>query len=296
MRIAIAGSSGLIGSALVAALRRAGHDVRLLVRREPASAGEHRWEPPAGTIDEGALQGVDAVVNLCGAALAAARWTHARKQIIVDSRIEPTEVLAEAVARLGIGTLLNASAVGYYGDTGDTVVTEAAPSGHGFLARLCRDWEAATTQAHDAGSRVVSLRIGPVLSAEGGLLAQLRPLFMLALGGRLGDGKQYLPWISQQDAIGAIRFLIEAGDVSGPVNLAAPAAVTNAEFTIALAQVLGRPAPWRVPAIALRTLFGELADDALLSGQRAVPEVLRDSGFTFRDSTLRGALHSVLAR
>ena len=290
MRVAVAGSSGLIGTCLVAVLRSAGHEVLRLVRRAPAAPDERGWDPPAGRLDPGALDGVDAVVNLCGHGLGLQRWNEERKQAIRDSRIVPTEVLAGAVAEHGVPVLVNGSAVGYYGNTGDAVVGEDAPVGSGFLAGLCADWEAATAPAEQAGARVVRLRTGIVLSPSGGMLGPLRPLFRLALGGRLGDGRQYLSWISLDDAAAAVRFVLEHDDVSGPVNLTGPAPVTNAEFTHALGRALGRPAPWVVPAFALRLVLGEFADEGALAGQRAVPRVLERHGFTFAHPSLGAAL------
>lgn len=291
MRVIIAGSSGLIGTSLVSELRGAGHDVLRLVRRAPAGADERRWNPPAGAIQDGALDGVDAVVNLCGAGVADRRWTEARKQVLRDSRNVPTEVLAAAVAQRRIPTLVNASAVGYYGDGGATVLTESSPNGGGFLGLLCREWEAATEPAAEAGVRVIRLRTGLVLSKGGGLLGPLRPLFNLGLGGRLADGAQYWPWISLADEVAAIRFCLEHDDVSGPVNLAGPEPVTNREFTKEFANSLGRPAPWVIPGFALHLVFGaEMARDAMLAGQRALPRVLESGGFAFRHGTVRAAL------
>jgi uncharacterized protein (TIGR01777 family) len=289
VRVAVAGSSGLIGTALVPELRDAGHEVLRLVRRAPAAPDERGWDPPAGTIAAGALDGVDAVVNLCGAGVADRRWTHARKQVLLDSRVEPTEVLAAAVADAGIPLLVNASAVGWYGDTGDREVDETEPAGGGFLAALCRQWEAAADRARDAGLRVVHLRIGHVLATDGGLLARLRPLFRLGLGAQLGNGRQYMPWIHLSDVASAIQFVLANGSVSGPVNLSAPAPVTNADLTHALARALHRPAPWRVPRIALRIVIGEVADE-ILFGQRVLPRALLDAGFTFQHTRIDEAL------
>jgi uncharacterized protein (TIGR01777 family) len=264
-----------------------------LVRRAPRAPDERGWDPPAGRLQEGALDGVDAVVNLCGSSLDR-RWNGARKQAIRDSRVEPTEVLAAAVAAHGVPTLLNASAVGYYGDTGDREVDETAPPGHGFLAEVCRDWEDATAAA-EATSRVVRLRSGPVLSPSGGLLGRLRPLFRLMLGGRIGSGRQYLSWISLDDEVGAIGFLLEHPEVSGPVNLVGPRPVTNQQFTEALARAVGRPAPFAVPASALTALFGEAAEEMLLSGPRAVPAVLPRHGYQFHHNTIDEALAAAVA-
>jgi uncharacterized protein (TIGR01777 family) len=294
MRVAVAGSSGLIGTALVPELRAAGHEVIRLVRRAPAADDERGWDPPAGRIDGGALDGVAAVVNLCGAGVGDKRWTAARKQVLLDSRVEPTEVLAAAVAERRIPVLFNASGVHYYGDAGDRVVDETAPRGRGVLSNLCRDWEAATQRARDAGSRVVLGRTGHVLG-RGGLLGRLRPLFRLGLGGRLGRGDQYMPWIHVADHVAAVRFALEHDAVSGPVNLVTEHPVTNIEFTRALGTALRRPAPWAVPRIALRTAFGEFGDELLMS-QRAVPKVLRDNGFEPRYSRLDEALAEIERR
>jgi hypothetical protein len=294
MRVVVAGSSGFIGTALVAALRRSGHEVTRLVRRDPGAADERRWDPPAGWLAPDALAGADAVVNLCGVGVADKRWTAERKQAIRDSRMTPTEVLAGAVAAQGVGVLVNASAVGFYGDKGDAVVDESAPVGEGFLASLCEEWERSTAAAAEAGARVVLLRTGLVLSGHGGLLPPLRTLFSLCLGSRLGNGRQYMPWITFDDEIAAIRFAVEHETLAGPVNLTAPAPVTNAEFTKALGDTLHRPAPWVVPGFALRLVLGELADEGVLAGQRAVPRALERAGFTFTHRSLAEALASVL--
>jgi uncharacterized protein len=292
MRIVVAGSSGLVGTALVRELRDAEHDVVRLVRRRPRAVDEREWDPPAGRIDDGALDGADVVVNLCGAGIANRRWSHARKQMLLNSRVEPTEVLAAAVAERGIPVLVNASAVGYYGDTGDRVSDESAPNGQGFLAGLCHDWEAATARAEDAGARVVRVRTGHVLSRRGGLLGTLRPLFTLMLGGRLGDGLQYMPWLHVADHVAAIRFVLETDGISGAVNSCSPNSVTNREFTRALGRALHRPAPWFVPKIALRVAVGDGAEE-ILYGQRLVPAVLTERGFTFRYPVLDDALAAV---
>lgn len=291
MRVAVAGSSGLIGSALVAALRAAGDDVLRLVRRDPGEPGELRWDPPSGTVPR--LDGTDVVVNFCGAPLAGGPWSHARRQILVDSRTTATDVLACAVAEQRIPALVNASAVGYYGNSGPHPVDESAPPGDGFLAGLCARWEAATAPAADAGARVVRLRTGIVLSGRGGALGLMRPVFRFGLGGRFGDGRQYLPWVSATDALAAIRFLLTA-DVHGPVNITGPVPVTNREFTASVGAALHRPAPWVLPAPVLRLTAGDLAEEMLLSGQRAVPRVLREAGYRFRHHTVAAALHAAI--
>jgi len=295
MRVAIAGSSGLIGTALVAALRQAGHDVLRLVRRSPRAPDERAWDPSAATMDAGTLDGTDAVVNLCGSAMADRRWSGEYKQAIRDSRIGPTEVLAAAVAEHRVPILVNASGVGYYGDTGDREVDEATPMGSGFLAQVCRDWEAATAAAERAGARVVRVRTGLVISPFGGLMGQLKPLFAVGLGGRLGSGHQYMPWISLDDEVGAMRFALEHDELSGPVNLSGPNPVTNAEFTKAVGEVMHRPTPLVVPGFALRLVRGaELVDEMVLTGQRAVPAVLRKHRYPFQHTTLQAALVAAL--
>jgi uncharacterized protein len=296
MRVAIAGSSGLIGTALVSLLRQAGHEVLRLVRRRPAAPDERDWDPSAATMDADTLDGIDAVVNLCGSPLATGRWSGERKQAIRDSRIGPTEVLAAAVAEHQVAVLINASGVNYYGDTGDCEVDEYAPSGSGFLAEVCRDWEAATAAAERAGARVVFVRTAPVISPSGGLIGQLKPLFTLGLGGRLGSGRQYMTWISLDDEVGAIRFVLEHEAISGPVNLTGPVPVTNAEFTKAMGAALHRPTPLVVPGFALRLARGaELVDEMVLTGPRAVPGVLREHGYPFQHPTLPAALAAALA-
>ncbi len=288
--IAIAGSSGLIGSALTTALRAADHRVIRIVRRAPGNADELFWNPATGDFDIDALAGVDAVVNLCGVSVGAQRWSGSFKQSLRDSRIGPTEVLAGAVADAQVPVLLNASAVGYYGDTRNQVADESAPQGRGFLAQLCADWEAATETAAEGGARVVLARTGVVLSPSGGALARLRPLFALGLGARLGNGRQYFPWISLEDQVRALLFAIADDNLAGPVNFTGPAPVTNAEFTGALGRALNRPTPMIVPGFALRAVLGEFADEGLLYGQRAIPAALERAGFVFHHNTVGEAL------
>ncbi|MEO6083191.1 MAG: TIGR01777 family oxidoreductase [Umezawaea sp.] len=295
MRVVIAGSSGMIGTSLVAALRGEGHEVLRLVRRTPKAPDERGWNPPAGRLDEGALDGVGAVVNLCGAGVADKRWNDARKQVLRDSRNVPTEVLAAAVVEHGVPTLVNASAIGFYGDTGDDVVDETRGAGTGFLADLCREWEAATGVADQAPDvRVVKLRTGLVIAPAGGLFGRIKPLFSFFLGSRLGDGTQYMPWISLDDAISAIRFAVEHDSVKGPINVTAPSPVTNAEFTRTVGHVLHRPTPWVAPGFVLKAVLGELAEEGLLSGQRAVPKVLERNGFHFLHPALGAAVSAAV--
>jgi uncharacterized protein (TIGR01777 family) len=294
MRVVVAGSSGLIGTALVASLRAHDHEVLRLVRRAPAGPDERGWDPTVGTIAEGALDGAGAVVNLCGVGIADKRWTGAYKQAVRDSRLGPTDVLARGVLTHEVPALVNASAVGYYGDTGDREVDETAPAGKGFLPEVCRDWEAATAPAAAGGTRVAQLRTGLVLSRAGGLLARLKPLYSLALGGRLGSGEQYFPWISLDDEVAAIRFVVEHPEISGPVNLTGPAPVTNAEFNRAMGAALGRPAPWVVPGFAIKAILGEFAQEGVLAGQRAAPAKLTAHGFSFTHRWIGEALRAAV--
>lgn len=293
--IAIAGSSGLIGSALVSALRASDNRVVRIVRRAPSNADELHWNPQTGGFDPDALRGVDVVVNLCGAGVGDKRWSGAYKQQLRDSRLAPTEVISTAVAQAGVPVLVNASAVGYYGNTGDRVVDETASAGEGFLAQLCADWEAATLPAQAAGVRVALVRTGLVLSPSGGLLSRLRPIFSLGLGARLGNGRQYMPWISLEDEVRALLFVM-SHELSGPVNLTGPAPVTNAEFTAALGRAVNRPTPLPLPAFVLRRVIGEFADEGLLAGQRAIPAALERAGFAFHHNTIGEALSYAISR
>ncbi|BBZ52120.1 TIGR01777 family protein [Mycobacterium heidelbergense] len=294
--IAIAGSSGLIGSALAAALRAADHPVLRIVRRTPSNSGELHWNPDSGEFDADSLVDVDAVVNLCGVNIGQRRWSGAFKQSLRDSRIAPTEVLAHAVAEAGVGTLINASAVGYYGNTKDRVVDENNRAGTGFLAQLCEDWEAATLPAQYAGARVVLARTGLVLARSGGALRRMRPLFSSGLGARLGSGRQYMSWISLEDEVRALLFAISQPSLSGPVNMTGPAPVTNAEFTTAFGRAVNRPTPLTLPGIAVRAALGEFADEGLLIGQRAIPSALERAGFQFHHNTIGEALEYATAR
>jgi len=298
MRVAITGSSGLLGGALAAALERDGQPVVRLVRRVPQRPGEIRWDPRAadGGLDPAAFDGVDAVVNLAGAPIAGGWWTQSRKQVLRASRIQTTRALVAAVARASRppSALLSGSAIGWYGDTGSREVDESAPAGAGFLADLVRDWEDAAQPARQAGLRVATLRSGVVLSGRGGMLRPLVPLFRFGLGARLGPGTQYLSWISLTDHVAAVRYLLDHADIDGPVNLTAPAPVTNAEFTAQLARALRRPALLRVPAPVLRASLGELSGE-LLGSQRVRPARLLAAGFAFRYGDLPGALAAELA-
>ncbi|OBH06519.1 MULTISPECIES: TIGR01777 family oxidoreductase [unclassified Mycobacterium] len=294
--IAIAGSSGLIGSALTAALRAADHRVLRIVRRAPSNSDELHWNPESGEFDVDAIGDVDAVVNLCGVNVGQRRWSGAFKQSLRDSRIAPTEVLAHAVAEAGVPTLVNASAVGYYGDTKDHVVDENDRAGKGFLAQLCEDWEAATLPAQYGGARVVLARTGLVFSPAGGALGRLRPLFRTGLGARLGSGRQYMSWITLEDEVRALLFAISNPALSGPVNMTGPAPVTNAEFTTAFGRAVNRPTPLMLPGFAVRAALGEFADEGVLIGQRAIPSALERAGFQFHHNTIGEALGYATAR
>lgn len=295
MKVVIAGASGLVGSALRASLTGDGHSVVSLVRREARGPQEASWRPDRHELDPAVLAGADAVVCLSGAGVGDHRWTEAYKQTLRASRVDTVATIAGALATAGSpATLLSASAVGYYGDTGPTEVDESAPRGQGFLAELCEEWEAAAQPAEQAGVRVSYLRTGLVLSGSGGLLKRLKPIVRTGLAGRLGSGRQYTPWISMADEVGAIRWLLEH-EVPGPVNLTGPTPVTNAQFMATLGRVLHRPAVVPTPAFALRIALGEFASDAL-AGQRAVPAKLTASGFVHEHADLESALRWALGR
>jgi uncharacterized protein (TIGR01777 family) len=300
MKIAVTGSSGLIGGRLVPALREDGHEVLRLVRRTPRTSDEHRWDPAHHSIDPALLADADAVVTVAGGGVGHHRWTAAHKARVLASRLEATSTVSRALAAAAAAdpgrprVLLSASAVGWYGDTGDREVDETDPAGDDFLARTCVDWEAATAPAGDAGIRVATLRTGLVLG-RGGLLGRIAPLFRLGLGGKLGSGRQWWPWISLTDEVAAIRFLLRE-PVTGPVDLTAPNPVTNADFTRELGRVLSRPTVLTVPGPALRLAVGEFARVGILAGQRAVPAVLTGAGFSFTHPDLGPALREALAR
>jgi uncharacterized protein (TIGR01777 family) len=293
--VAITGASGLVGGALSRALTGAGWTVLPLVRRHPRP-GEARWDPDTGRVDTASLEGIGAVVHLAGASIGV-RWTPARKRRIRHSRVDGTRVLAEALASLRQPppVLVGASGVGLYGDRGDDVVSEADPPGAGFLADLGQEWEAAADPARRAGIRVAHARLGIVLSPDGGALQRMLLPFRLGLGGRMGSGRQWMSWITLDDAVAAFRFLVERDDQAGPFNAVAPHPVRNADFARALGAALGRPAIVPVPGFLLELLFGEMAREALLAGQRAVPARLSDAGFAFRDPDLLPALRRLLS-
>ena len=295
MRIVLAGASGFIGTRLESVLTAGAHAVTRLVRRPPEGPDEVRWDPDSEILDRSVLDGADAVINLCGVGVGDRRWTNSYKRLILTSRVNPTRLLAEVCAERRVPVLVNASAVGYYGDTGERHVDETDPPGTSFLAGVCVAWEDATDAARAGGTRVAMMRSGLVLGADGGLVPRLRRVIDLYAGGRLGAGTQYFPWISATDEVNAIVHALTHDDVAGPVNPVAPGLVTNAEFTKALGRHLGRPTPWWVPSIALHVVLGEFADE-LVAGQGAEPEVLNRSGFTFEHPTLDEALTAELGR
>jgi hypothetical protein len=300
MRVAISGSSGLIGTALTEALRADGHDVLPLVRSAAGTAGGSgaiAWDPVAGTVDARALERLDAVVHLAGAGIGDKRWTEARRAEILESRTQGTGLLAHTLAQLSEppGVFVSASAIGFYGDRGDEELTETSGHGSGFLANLCVAWEQATQPARDAGIRTVVARTGIVLTRRGGALPKMLPLFRFGLGGPFGSGAQWMSWISLADEIAALRLLLTSS-VEGPVNLTAPQPVTNKQFAKALGRALRRPAVLPVPKLGPRLVLGrEMADEVLFASQRVRPRVLQDGGFDFAHSELPDALTAVLA-
>jgi uncharacterized protein len=297
VRIVLAGASGLIGTALKTALRQDGHELHVLVRRDPRGADEVRWWPGERQLAPDVLPGVDAVVNLGGVGLGVRRWTEGYKREVLESRLGATNTLVDAILAAGAEAptaLLSASAVGYYGDTGDEIVDESHPAGNGFLAGVCRKWEAAAARA-DGYTRVVVLRTGLVLSQRGGLLRWLRPIVKAGLGGKLGSGQQFQPWIALPDHVDAARFLLTA-DVRGAVNLTGPTPVRQAEFVAEMGRILHRPTMVPAPGFAMRLALADFADECVLVGQRAMPAVLETAGFQFGYPTLSAGLRWALAR
>jgi uncharacterized protein (TIGR01777 family) len=299
MRVVVSGSSGLVGSALVEALREEGHDVWSLVRRTPrADAREIQWDPLKGIDVVSALEGADAVVHLAGENIAEGRWTDEKKARIRESRVVGTRVLSEALARLERPpeSFLCASAIGFYGDRGAEVLTEESAAGEGFLPEVCREWEAATGAARERGMRVVLLRFGVILAGEGGALEKMLTPFKMGVGGKIGSGEQYMSWITLKDTIGVIKHVMKDETLSGPVNVVAPQPVTNQEFTKTIGHVLSRPTIFTVPAFAARLAFGEMADAALLASERVEPARLKQSGYVFQHPELEGALRHLLKK
>jgi uncharacterized protein (TIGR01777 family) len=296
-KIAITGASGLVGRELVPTLRRGGSEVVRLVRRVPRADDEVRWDPEGGTIDTEGLRGVTGAIHLAGDNIASGRWTEAKKARIRNSRVRGTALLAGALAELSPKprVLVSASAIGYYGARGDEALDENAAQGSGFLASVCGEWEAAAAAARHAGIRVVHPRIGVVLSPSGGALAKMKMPFLLGIGGRIGDGSQYMSWITLEDLVSALVFALERDDLEGPVNFVSPTPVTNADFTTTLGRVLKRPTILPVPKFALRLGVGsDMANEILIGGARVIPASLHAHGFRWEHTTLGPALRSLL--
>jgi len=300
MRVAVSGSTGLVGSEVVGVLSAAGHEVVRLVRRPPASGETSvlRWDPSRGEVDAAGLEGFDAVIHLAGENVGSGRWTAARKAAIRDSRVNGTRLLCDALARLARPpkTLVCASAIGVYGDRGEDLLTEESLPGTGYLAGVCREWEAASAAAARKGIRVVPLRIGVVLSPKGGALSRMLPLFRAGLGGVIGSGRQYVSWVALEEIPPILLHALRCADLSGPVNAVAPVPVTNRELTEVMGKVLSRPTPLPVPAFALRLAVGrEMADALLLASARVLPRRLEETGYRFRFPELAGVLRHLLA-
>ncbi|HEU4477037.1 MAG TPA: TIGR01777 family oxidoreductase [Pyrinomonadaceae bacterium] len=297
MRILISGSHGLVGEALIRALKTGGHEIYRLVRHAPNSESEIEWSPDRYSIAISRIEGFDAVYHLAGESIASGRWNEEKKKKIRESRTKGTKLLADALANLAQPpkTLISASAIGYYGDRGDELLNETSPPGKDFLADVCVEWEKATDHAKEKGVRVVNTRFGIILDKEGGALAKMLPPFRMGIGGRIGDGKQWMSWIALDDVIGALQFALTNDGLTGPVNFVAPNPVTNAKFTKALGRALSRPTFFPIPAFGVRLAFGEMADALLLSSQRVRPAKLADSNYQFAFTNLESALRSVLA-
>jgi uncharacterized protein len=294
MNVLVSGAKGLIGSALIPELEARGHRINRLTR-SPRSGEDIRWDPDAGMI-EGDLAGIDAVVHLAGESIAEGRWTSERKRRILESRQKGTHLLAEKIAGLPEppSVMVSASAIGYYGDRGNELLTEESEPGTMFLSGVCKEWEAAAQPAREAGVRVVHPRFGIVLSTEGGALGTTLPIFKLGGGGKIGSGRQYWSWVTLDDVVGAIVHAINMGTLSGPVNVVAPDPPTNAEYTRVLGRVLGRPTFFAVPAPAIRIVLGGMADNLLLASARVEPAKLEETGYEYRHPELEGALRHLL--
>jgi uncharacterized protein len=298
-RVCVMGASGMLGTALINSLLRTGDRVTAFSRKRGSDQpGMGHWDPRVGTIDAARLEGAGAVVNLAGESLAGGRWTHGRKQQLWASRIDSTALLCRTLSQLERPprVLVNASAVGFYGDRGDNAVYEDSAPGSGFLAELCQAWEAATAPAQEAGIRVVLVRFGVIITPAGGALAKMLPPFRLGLGGRLGSGEQRMPWIALPDAVGVTRFVLRRTDIEGPINVVAPESITNAMFTEALGRVLGRPTAMAVPGFALKAALGaEMAREVLLTGANVRPRRLEITGYRFEYPRLDDALEAMFA-
>ena len=292
MKILISGSHGLVGTALIKSLEPEGHEIFRLVRHAPNSRSEIEWSPDRYSIALARIEGFDAVVHLAGESIAEGRWSDEKKKRIRESRAKGTKLLGDALANLSNPPriLISASAIGYYGNRGDEVLTEGSTPGDGFLPEVCVEWEKATALATEKGIRVVNTRFGVILDAHGGALAKMLPPFRMGIGGRIGSGKQWMSWIALDDVVGGIKFALTNETLSGPVNFVAPNPVTNSEFTKALGKALSRPTLFPIPAFGVRLVFGEMGDALLLSSQRVKPVSLEASGYRFQYSNLDGAL------
>ncbi len=295
MHIAVTGSHGLVGTAMIPAMSKMEHQVTRLVRGQ-AGVGSVVWDPTAKSFDSSVLQGVDAVVHLAGENIASSRWTSQVKERIRKSRVQGTRILAEGLAAMPTPprVFISASAIGYYGDCGDELLDEDSPSGNGFLADTVLQWEAATQPASDAGIRVVRMRIGVILSPRGGALAKMLLPFKLGAGGRVGNGRQWWSWIALDDVVGAILYLLSNDAISGPVNVVSPNPVSNSVFTKILGQVLKRPTIFPMPAVVARIVLGEMANELLLASTRVQPEQLLETGYQFQQPELSAALQCLL--
>ena len=298
MKLVVAGASGFLGAELVSRLRERGDEVLRLVRRPPTAPDEAQWDPAAGEIDSAVLVGAHAVVSLGGVGIGDRRWTESHRRAVLESRVQVTGTLAGAIAGLEAPpqVFVSASAIGFYGDRGDEELVEESSAGQGFLPDVCREWEDAAEPARAAGIRVVHLRIGVVLDANGGALDKMLPPFKLGVGGILGNGRQYMSWVSLDDLCGIIEHVIDDPDIVGPVNAVAPQSVTNHEFTKTLGRVLVRPTIFPVPGIGARVAFGEMAGPLLLASTRVAPLKLQESGYRFEHAKLEDALRAVLGR
>ena len=296
MKVAITGASGLVGSALIPALKSMGAQITRMVRSKPKT-GELEWHPNQDELSPASLAGFDTIINLAGENIAGGRWTDDQKRKIRESRINGTHLLSEAIAKLSPKprVFICASATGIYGDRDDEVLDEQSESGGGFLAGVCREWEEATKPAIEAGIRVVHLRLGPILAREGGMLAKLLTPFKMGMGGKVGSGRQYISWIAIDDVIQAIRLAIEDASIQGALNIVSPNPVTNEEFTKTLGHVLNRPTALAIPPFAARLAFGEMADEMLLASQKVIPKKLLNAGFVFKYPELEPTLKHLLA-
>jgi uncharacterized protein len=302
MKIMVTGATGLVGTALVAALAREGHTVCRLVRSGTKSTGgtvgtfDVPWDPETGSLG-GAAVGAEAVVNLGGASIAGGRWTNTRKKLLRTSRVDATRALVAALGKMNAkpGVLVSASAVGFYGNRGDETLTEESAPGNNFLANLAQDWETEALCAEEFGTRVVLARLGIILASEGGALPEMMLPFKFGVGGRIGDGKQWMSWVTLEDVVAILRLALIKRELRGPINVVGPEPVRNADFAKELAKAMRRPAIFPAPAVALRLAMGEMADALLLSSHRAVPQKLTREGYSFASRNLRDALETILS-